>query len=381
MENKEPILVVKDLKQHFKINRNFTVKAVDGISFDIMPGETYGLVGESGSGKSTTGRSIIRLYKPTSGSIVFNGKEIGGKLDKETSKELHTKMQMIFQDPMACLNPRKKVIDIIGQGLDIHKSYQEYIDCKKNIFLHQSSDGILVLNADNEITSKMKSEANGKVIMFSSKQKLDNGVIYDNKTIKFCEDGLRRHVIDVKNVKLRGVHNYENICAAIAATASLVDIDTQIKAISEFSGVEHRLEYIRTINDVKWYNDSIGTSPSRTIAGLNSFDEKIVLIAGGYDKHLDYTPIAKPIVENVSALVLVGATTEKIYEAVTKELKSQNKEMPIVKCQTLEETIKIANQLAKPGEVVLFSPASASFDMFKNFAERGNIFKQLVNAI
>ena len=217
--------------------------------------------------------------------------------------------------------------------------------------------------------------------MFSSKQKLDNGVIYDNKTIKFCEDGLRRHVIDVKNVKLRGVHNYENICAAIAATASLVDIDTQIKAISEFSGVEHRLEYIRTMNDVKWYNDSIGTSPSRTIAGLNSFDEKIVLIAGGYDKHLDYTPIAKPIVENVSALVLVGATTEKIYEAVTKELKSQNKEMPIVKCQTLEETIKIANQLAKPGEVVLFSPASASFDMFKNFAERGNIFKQLVNAI
>ena len=123
MEKKEPILVVKDLKQHFKINRNFTVKAVDGISFDIMPGETYGLVGESGSGKSTTGRSIIRLYKPTSGSIVFNGKEIGGKLNKETSKELHTKMQMIFQDPMACLNPRKKVIDIIGQGLDIHKSY------------------------------------------------------------------------------------------------------------------------------------------------------------------------------------------------------------------------------------------------------------------
>ena len=134
MENKEPILVVKDLKQHFKINRNFTVKAVDGISFDIMPGETYGLVGESGSGKSTTGRSIIRLYKPTSGSIVFNGKEIGGKLNKETSKELHTKMQMIFQDPMACLNPRKKVIDIIGQGLDIHKSYSSIEERNEKIY-------------------------------------------------------------------------------------------------------------------------------------------------------------------------------------------------------------------------------------------------------
>ena len=119
MENKEPILVVKDLKQHFKINRNFTVKAVDGISFDIMPGETYGLVGESGSGKSTTGRSIIRLYKPTSGSIVFNGKEIGGKLNKETSKELHTKMQMIFQDPIASLNPRMTVQEIISEGLVI----------------------------------------------------------------------------------------------------------------------------------------------------------------------------------------------------------------------------------------------------------------------
>lgn len=124
MINQEPILVVKDLKQHFKINRNFTVKAVDGISFEINPGETYGLVGESGSGKSTTGKSIIRLYKPTSGSIVFNGKDISGKMDKETLSDLRTNMQMIFQDPMACLNPRRKVLDIIAEGLDIHHAYQ-----------------------------------------------------------------------------------------------------------------------------------------------------------------------------------------------------------------------------------------------------------------
>ena len=123
MESKQPILVVKDLKQHFKINRNFTVKAVDGISFEIMPGETYGLVGESGSGKSTTGRSIIRLYKPTDGSIIFNGEDISGKMSKNALKDLRTNMQMIFQDPMACLNPRKKVLDIIAEGLDIHKAY------------------------------------------------------------------------------------------------------------------------------------------------------------------------------------------------------------------------------------------------------------------
>ncbi len=130
----QPILSVKDLKQHFRINRKFTVKAVDGISFDIMPGETYGLVGESGSGKSTTGRSIIRLYKPTSGSIVFNGTEIGGKMSTSDIKNLRTNMQMIFQDPMACLNPRKKVLDIIAEGLDIHKSYSSIDERNEKVY-------------------------------------------------------------------------------------------------------------------------------------------------------------------------------------------------------------------------------------------------------
>ncbi|MBP3502904.1 MAG: UDP-N-acetylmuramoyl-L-alanine--D-glutamate ligase [Clostridia bacterium] len=349
----------------------------------LCPGKVIGITGSDGK---TTTTSLTYAILKEKGYDCYLGGNIGiplfTKLNEMTPESIVVLELSSFQLMNMEISPNISVITNISPNhLDIHKSYEEYIECKKNIFTHQSSDGIVVLNADNEITNKMKSEANGKVIMFSSKQRLDNGVIYDNKTIKSCEDGLRRHVIDVKNVKLRGIHNYENICAAIAATSSLVDIDTQIKAITKFSGVEHRLEFIREINGVKWYNDSIGTSPSRTIAGLNSFDEKIVLIAGGYDKHLDYTPIAKPIVENVSALVLVGATTEKIYEAVTKELKTQNKDMPIVKCTTLEETISIANKIAKPGEVVLFSPASASFDMFKNFMERGDLFKELVNNI
>ncbi|OUQ83590.1 peptide ABC transporter ATP-binding protein [Massilimicrobiota sp. An105] len=134
MDKQEPILVVKDLKQHFKINRNFTVKAVDGISFEINPGETYGLVGESGSGKSTTGRSIIRLYKPTSGSIIFNGQDISGKMDKDALSNLRTNMQMIFQDPMACLNPRRKVLDIIAEGLDIHKAYNSIEERNEKVY-------------------------------------------------------------------------------------------------------------------------------------------------------------------------------------------------------------------------------------------------------
>lgn len=349
----------------------------------LCPGTVIGITGSDGK---TTTTSLTYAILKEKGYDCYLGGNIGiplfTKLNEMTPESIVVLELSSFQLMNMEISPNISVITNISPNhLDVHKSYEEYIDCKKNIFTHQSSDGIVVLNADNEITNKMKSEANGKVIMFSSKQRLDNGVIYDNKTIKSCEDGLRRHIIDVKNVKLRGIHNYENICAAIAATSSLVDIDTQIKAIIKFAGVEHRLEFIREINEVKWYNDSIGTSPSRTIAGLNSFDEKIVLIAGGYDKHLDYTPIAKPIVENVSALILVGATTEKIYEAVTKELKAQNKDMPIVKCTTLEETISIANKIAKPGEVVLFSPASASFDMFKNFAERGDLFKKLVNNI
>ena len=349
----------------------------------LCPGKVIGITGSDGK---TTTTSVVYAIIKEKGYDCYLGGNIGiplfTKLNQMTPDSIVVLELSSFQLMNMELSPDISVITNISPNhLDIHKSYEEYIDAKKNIFKYQSDKGIVILNADNELTNNMKSEVNGKAILFSSKQRLDNGVIYDNKTIKLCDDGLRRHIIDIKNIKLRGIHNYENICAAIAATSSLVDIDTQIKAISKFAGVEHRLEYIREINGVKWYNDSIGTSPTRTIAGLNAFDEKIVLIAGGYDKQLDYTPIAKPIVDNVSALILIGATSEKINDAVTKELKAQNKEMPIVKCSTLEETISVARKIAKSGEVVLFSPASASFDMFKNFMERGDLFKQLVNNI
>lgn len=131
---KEAILEVKNLKQHFKVNSKYTVKAVDGISFKIYPGETYSLVGESGSGKSTTGRSIIRLYEPSGGEVFFNGKEISKKLDRESEKLLRTKMQMIFQDPMASLNPRKKVMDIVAQGLDIHNLYESKAEREEKVY-------------------------------------------------------------------------------------------------------------------------------------------------------------------------------------------------------------------------------------------------------
>ena len=161
----------------------------------------------------------------------------------------------------------------------------------------------------------------------------------------------------------------------------MVSTQDAILAIKEFKPVEHRLELVRDINGVKWYNDSASSSPTRTIEGLNSFDEEIILIAGGYDKNLSYTPIAKPIVEKVKSLILIGQTSGKIFDAVKDELEKQNKTLDIYMCDTLEESVKLANKVSKQGQIVLFSPASASFDMFKNFANRGEQFKKIVATI
>lgn len=344
------------------------------------------IIGVTGSDGKTTTTSLIYAILKDAGYNCFLGGNIGIPLFTEiknmTPNDIVVLEMSSFQLMNMEVSPNISVItNIAPNHLDIHKSYEEYIDSKKNIFRHQKKNDILVLNYDNEITKKFIKETNGNVIYFSSKNKLDNGVIFDDGLIKICKDGIRRHVLAQKDMKLRGIHNCENACAAIAATASLVSVEDQIRTIEEFSGVEHRLELVKNINGVNWYNDSIGTSPSRTIAGLNSFNEKIVLIAGGYDKHLDYTPIAKPIVDNVSKLILMGATADKIHDAVVKELILEHKSMPIYHCNTLKETVELANQIAENGEIVLFSPASASFDLFKNFAERGNKFKELVNKL
>ena len=346
------------------------------------------IIGVTGSdGKTTTTTLIYEILKKKGYNCHLGGNlgiPLFTKVREFNENDIVVLELSSFQLMGMEVSPDIAVITNISPNhLDKHKSYEEYIEAKKTIFNYQDKNGIVVLNYDNDITREFKNEAEGKVIYFSSKEKLEDGIIYDDGMIKSCEDGVRKHLLNVKNVHLRGVHNYENICAAIAATSSLVDSKTQVEAIEEFKGVEHRLEFVREINGVKWYNDSIGTSPTRTSAGLNSFDEKIVLIAGGYDKNLDYEPLAKPILEKVSKLVLFGNTTTKIYDAVIKELskKDPTAVFPIYKHKTLEQVVNRAYKIAEPGEVVLFSPASARFDMFKNFEERGEKFKELVMRI
>lgn len=348
---------------------------------EMCPGTVIGITGSDG--KTTTTSLIYEILK-TNGKKCYLGGNIGIPLFskiEEMKKEDYIVLELSsFQLMTMKVSPKIAVItNITPNHLDIHKSYDEYIESKANIFKYQDETGILVTNYDNEITRKLAKRANGKVVYFSSKEKIPTGIIVDDEIIKKSEDGLRRHILNTKNMFLRGMHNYENACAAIGATGTLVEIENQAKAIKEFRGVEHRLEFIRKVDGIKWYNDSIGSSPTRTIAGLNAFDEKIVLIAGGYDKHLDYEPIAKPIVEKVSSLILIGQTADKIEVAVKNELKTQKNDMKIYRANTLEETAKIAREVAKIGEIVLFSPASASFDMFKNFMERGDKFKEIVH--
>ncbi len=344
------------------------------------------IIGVTGSDGKTTTTSLIYAILKKAGYNTYLGGNIGTplftKLEEMTPEDVVVLELSSFQLMGMKISPHIGVItNITPNHLNIHKDYQEYIDAKKNIFKYQNENDIVILNYDNEITRNSAKEAMSKVVFFSHKEKLENGFIVDGKIIKRCEDDIRKHIIETKDIVLRGEHNYENVATALAATATLVNEDVAVEAIKEFKPVEHRIEFIKEINKVKWYNDSVSSSPTRTIAGLNSFDEEIVLIAGGYDKNLDYTPIAKPIVEKVKKLILIGQTSGKIYDCVKEEAEKQNTKIDIYMCNTLEETVNLAKRVAKPHQVVLFSPASASFDMFKNFADRGEQFKKLVNEL
>lgn len=346
---------------------------------ELAPCKIIAVTGSDG--KTTTTSLIYEIVKQK--YKAYLGGNIGIPLFTKI-KEMQPENVVVLELSSFQLMTMKKspdiavVTNVTPNHLDIHKSYEEYIEAKKNIFLNQNEDNTLVLNYDNEITKNFAKTAKSKVVFFSSKEKIENGVIYDDGIIKISEDGLRRHLLKLKDTHLRGTHNAENICAAVAATKGLVQIEDQINAIKGFEGVPHRIEFVREINGSKWYNDSIASSPTRTIAGLNSFDEEIVLIAGGYDKHLDYEPIAKPILDKVKTLILLGQTSGKILNAVKEKQGELGIKIDIFKVDTLEEAVEKAKMEAKPNQVVLFSPASASFDMFKNFEERGNKFKELV---
>ena len=341
------------------------------------------IIGITGSDGKTTTTTLISEIIKASGYRCHVGGNIGmplfTKLNEIMPEDIVVLELSSFQLMGMEISPDIAVITNISPNhLNVHKDYEEYIEAKKNIFKFQNEDGILVTNFDNDITREASMQAKGKVIYFSSKTKIDEGYFVDNTAIKQCDDKIRKHLINIEDITIRGIHNYENICAALAATEDLANKDIAIRVCREFKGVAHRIEFVKEINNVKWYNDSASTTPSRAISALNAFSEDIVMIAGGADKNLDYAPLAKVIVDKVKVLILMGETAEKIFNAVKKEMEKQDKDLRILMCNSLNQAIILAKRNVKPNQVVLFSPASTSFDMFKNMYERGDKFKEAV---
>jgi UDP-N-acetylmuramoylalanine--D-glutamate ligase len=265
---------------------------------------------------------------------------------------------------------RAVVTNLAPNHLDVHKDMDEYVEAKKNIFKFQSSADLLVLNADNAITDGFT--GNGRTCKFSrlgrGDAQIENGVI--------CFDG--REILAVEDILLPGVHNIENYMAAILAVQGLVADETIRTVAKTFGGVEHRIELVRIKDGVRFYNDSIASSPSRTIAGLRSFHEKVLLIAGGYDKHIPYDVLGPEVCKHVKTLYVNGATARQIREAVESAPEYTPGNPRIVDCGDFESAVRAAAADAVSGDVVLMSPASAAFDQFKNFMVRGNFHKKLI---
>lgn len=349
---------------------------------ELSPSKIIGVTGTEG--KTTTTSIIYEIVKKAGYNCFLGGnigKPIFTQIKNMTPNDVVVLELSSFQLIDMKVSPNIALVtNIYPDHLNIHGSYEEYQNAKKNIFTHQKKEDVVVLNYDNEITRNFAKDVKSNVIFFSSKKQIENGYIYDNNGgfIKYCENGAIEKLVNKNEIKLRGIHNYENICAAFAVTSSIVDRSIQVEVIKEFMGVEHRLEFVRLLDGVKWYNDSIGTSPASTIAGLNAFDENIVLLAGGSDKGLDYTEVGEAIANKVGTLILCGPTAPKIEQATNNALIGKDKNVKIYHVKDLYEAVILAKEVSNSGDVVLLSPASASFDAFKNFAERGNKFKEWV---
>ena len=333
-------------------------------------------IGVTGSDGKTTTTTLIDLVLRNNGYKTFLGGNIGTplftKLNEMTEDDIVVLELSSFQLMNMDVSPDISVItNITPNHLDIHKDFNEYIEAKKCIY--KNKEGILVINDDNDVTKNLTAD-NREVRRYSRYHKTD---FYYVSNGHICFNG--KELISTSEFLIKGEHNYENMCACLTALHGMIDLDKTFACLKTFGGVEHRLEFVREIDGVKWYNDSVSSSPTRTMAGLATYDERIVLIAGGYDKNLDYTPLARPILDNVSKLILLGKTKDKILNAVNAEKKDEK--IDIYVCDSLKEAVLKAKEVAIPGEVVLLSPASASFDMFKNFADRGLQFKDLVNKL
>lgn len=341
------------------------------------PAKIYGVTGSDG--KTTTTTLIYNILKEQ-GYKTWVGGNIGTPLFskiEQISRDDKVVLELSsFQLMTMNVSPEVSIVTNLSPNhLDMHKNMDEYINAKKNIFKYQKKNDLLILNKDNKITNSMTDEAKGRLMKFSIRQKIDYGAYFESEKLYINN----KEVCELKDIKLKGMHNVENLLAAFCAVNEDVDIATMKKVAASFAGVEHRCEFVRELDGVKYYNDSIASSPTRTLAGLVAFDRPVILIAGGYDKNIPFEPLAEKGYEYIKTLVLVGNTKNKIKASFEKVIEDKKIKLPILMADDFEDAVLKARQSAKGGDIVTLSPACASFDLFPNFEVRGNKFKDIVN--
>ena len=352
--------------------------------FDLCPCEIVAVTGSDG--KTTTTTLISEMFK-AAGRRVHLGGNIGAALLPMLPEVAPEDVAVVELSSFQLISMRKSpkvavVTNVTPNHLDHHKDMQEYIDAKRNILLYQDASCRAVLGYENPVSNAMQADCKGQQVWFTRLRETDNGAfLRADGMLCMAEQGIVTPILAQKDVQLRGLHNIENLLAAAAAVWGRVPVEAIRQVGSTFRGVEHRIEPVRVLDGVTWYNDSIATSPTRTVAGLRSFSQKIVLIAGGYDKKIPYEPLAPEIIAHVKCLVLMGATGPVIEKAVRADPGFAASGLVIEHADSMEQAVALARKNARPGDVVSLSPASASFDCYPNFEVRGRHYKQVVNSL
>ena len=365
--------------------RGIAVTSEMEVFFDLCPCKIYAVTGSDG--KTTTTTIVSEMLK-AAGKTVHLGGNIGKPLLPEIESIQKDDVAVVELSSFQLISMRKSpdvavVTNLAPNHLDIHKDMNEYIEAKKNVILHQNAFSRAVLNLDNDITRSFADATRGDTYFFSRHKPCRRGVYVDaDGTICFSDNGESVPIMKTEDIKIPGNHNIENYLAAIGAVWGDVS-PKQIKQVAHaFSGVEHRAEFVREINGVRYYNDSIASSPTRTISGtLSLYPQKIILIAGGYDKKIPYDAMGPVVADKVKLLILMGDTADKIETAVKNASNYSAGNPEMIRVHNMEEAVSIAYKNAVQGDIVSMSPASASFDLYKNFVQRGRHFKALVNAI
>ena len=350
--------------------------------FKVCPCRILAVTGSDG--KTTTTTLIAEMLK-AQGYTVHVGGNIGTPLlcraDEMSPRDICvlelSSFQLMTMDRSADI---AVVTNLAPNHLDIHKDMAEYVNAKKNVLRYQNAGGVAVLNADNELTASFALEVKGECRYFSLRTALANGACLMNGILTLMRDGEATPVVPADEILIPGLHNVENYLAAIAAVRDLVKPEIMAQVARSFGGVEHRIELVRVWRDIRFYNDSIASSPSRTIACLRSFKEKIILIAGGKDKGVPFDSLAPEIVEHVKLLVLTGMTAETIANTI-RNYAGYHGEPPVLLVDDFKEAVLTAAQKAEAGDAVILSPACTSFDRFKNFAVRGQTYKDIINSM